>query len=475
MGSLALGEPVPSLETGVSTSLESPIARSGVEAASGSKRSDVEDPSQTASNLDRLAPPLSTSSPGTNTNHGSGVSELLQRALTLKEGNDSDEIKDGERTPGASPPSLLRSCSAMVLSLISKALSSVGTHSPASTDLTAVDQNRISPVDSLASRPEEFSTSARSSRPAASRNNSLASAVSTIPSSSSLDASVDQPDSRSLIQPSIFRSERRSSSFAAFNFAEALEPAVPADALSLEPAATAAAQPAESLASSRLAWRLSNLVERRREPQPRKSDVLPSAGVQPGLLAAVKWRERDAKLGRRRRWWWRRNWRRKRRPVRLHDDDTSFPRPPSAASFAHFPDLGSLGWLLDWIALLVVFVFALVPALREHGHDTFELPGRARRRPRLPERRFARTAPGRLELATVSSVDPLSIRTSDSRLRSKFGLCRISRRDVPRRTVPSRLLRSSAQTRDLWSSRRILECALCRRNDSSSSRSPFAI
>lgn len=86
MSSPALDSTLPPSNAGVSTALESPIARSGPNG--GAAKVEVEDAPLTGSR----------SSPGNG--GGGGVSELLQRALSLKEGSDLDEIKDGERTPG---------------------------------------------------------------------------------------------------------------------------------------------------------------------------------------------------------------------------------------------------------------------------------------------------------------------------------------------------------------------------------------
>ncbi|GAA5845178.1 hypothetical protein JCM3766R1_002097 [Sporobolomyces carnicolor] len=117
MSSPALDSTLPPSNAGVSTALESPIARSGPNG--GAAKVEVEDAPLTGSR----------SSPGNG--GGGGVSELLQRALSLKEGSDLDEIKDGERTPGS--------------------------HSRASTDLTAVDQLRVSPADP-GSKREHFAS-----------------------------------------------------------------------------------------------------------------------------------------------------------------------------------------------------------------------------------------------------------------------------------------------------------------------------
>ncbi|GAA5964021.1 hypothetical protein JCM3765_007843 [Sporobolomyces pararoseus] len=116
----------------ISNSIKTPITRSGSEEARG-REGEVEE----SVNLDK-------SSTG---NGAGGVNELLQKALSLHE---VEEIKDGEKTPGS--------------------------HSRASTDLTAVERLRISPADSSTSpQLREEDSNAPPARPLNSRQNSFAS------------------------------------------------------------------------------------------------------------------------------------------------------------------------------------------------------------------------------------------------------------------------------------------------------------
>ncbi|GAA5937922.1 uncharacterized protein JCM15063_005413 [Sporobolomyces koalae] len=82
---------------------------------------------------------LSTAKPSPPPLSSNGVAELLQKALTLKDGGEPAEAREGERTPGK-----------------------------ASTDLTAVERIRTSPTESAASQRGDSS-----SQPSVSRNNSL--------------------------------------------------------------------------------------------------------------------------------------------------------------------------------------------------------------------------------------------------------------------------------------------------------------
>ncbi|GAA5908436.1 uncharacterized protein JCM6883_005546 [Sporobolomyces salmoneus] len=135
MSSPALGSAAPSSDSVDSTSIQLPIARS-----SGGEE---------AAKVDLVEDQLINTDSPVNAGSGGGVTELLQRALSLKEGEELDETKDGERTPGS--------------------------HSRASTDLTAVEQLRISPRNSSTSpqrADEETTTTVAPLRPPVNRADS---------------------------------------------------------------------------------------------------------------------------------------------------------------------------------------------------------------------------------------------------------------------------------------------------------------
>lgn len=97
MSAAALGEAVHPPGLGYSTTTELPIPRS-VDSSKDSTLKELEmmktlpnDPSLESSTINRSSP-------------GTGVNELLQRALSLKDGGGDqlEEEKEGERTPGES-------------------------------------------------------------------------------------------------------------------------------------------------------------------------------------------------------------------------------------------------------------------------------------------------------------------------------------------------------------------------------------
>jgi len=96
MSVAALGEPVQPSRLGYSSTTEPPIPRS-VDSDKEQERLEMmktlpNDPSLEATTTNRSSP-------------GNGVSELLQRALSLKDGGGDqldEEAKEGERTPGES-------------------------------------------------------------------------------------------------------------------------------------------------------------------------------------------------------------------------------------------------------------------------------------------------------------------------------------------------------------------------------------
>lgn len=90
MSSPTLGSAVQPSTGGVSTSIKSPIPRSGEEKKRGSK-GEVDE----SDNFESVPPIVNRSSPG-----NGGVNDLLQRALSLKDGAELEDLKDGERTPG---------------------------------------------------------------------------------------------------------------------------------------------------------------------------------------------------------------------------------------------------------------------------------------------------------------------------------------------------------------------------------------